>query len=182
LRSVLIGLIALPGLAVADEYDETIGIFRRAESGSMFDSAYGYAVFPTIGKAGFIVGGAYGKGRVYERGVHVGNVTMTQLTVGYQLGAQGYAMVIFLQDKRAFDEFIGGSFEFNAQATATAITAGASAGASTTGAHTGISGGKNDASATGGYYRGMAVYTIARGGLMAELSVGGQKFSYRPAH
>jgi lipid-binding SYLF domain-containing protein len=139
-------------------------------------------VFPTIGKAGFIVGGAYGKGRVYERGVHVGNVTMTQLTVGYQLGAQGYAMVIFLQDKRAFDEFIGGSFEFNAQATATAITAGASAGASTTGAHTGISGGKNDASATGGYYRGMAVYTIARGGLMAELSVGGQKFSYRPAH
>ncbi|MDP6376987.1 MAG: lipid-binding SYLF domain-containing protein [Pseudomonadales bacterium] len=146
----------------------------------MFDQSYGYAIFPTVGKAGFWVGGAYGKGRVYKLGEYVGDTSITQATVGLQIGAQGFAMIIFFQDKRAFNEFTSGNFEFNAQVSATAITAGVSAGATTTGTHSGASAGKNDATASGAFYRGMAVYTIARGGLMAEASVGGQKFTYTP--
>ena len=105
---------------------------------------------------------------------------MTQVTLGLQLGGQAYSQIIFFQDKRAFNEFAGGNFEFGAQTTAVAITAGASAGTSTTGSSAGISGGQNDASTTGVYYKGMATFTVAKGGLMYEASIGGQKFSYSP--
>jgi lipid-binding SYLF domain-containing protein len=161
------------------KYAETVKIFKNAgESGSFFDNSYGYAVFPTIGKAGFIVGGAHGKGRVYEQGAHVGNSSVTQLSVGFQAGAQGYSQIVFFEDKRAFDEFTSGNFEFGAQAAAVAITAGASAGAATTGTSAGASGGKNDATTVGKYHKGMAVFTVAKGGLMFEASVAGQKFKY----
>jgi lipid-binding SYLF domain-containing protein len=104
------------------------------------------------------------------------------LTVGLQLGGQAYSQIIFFEDKRAFDEFTSGNFEFGAQASAVAITAGASATASTTGSSAGASGGQHDASTKeiGGYYKGMAVFTVAKGGLMYEASIGGQKFSYTP--
>ena len=126
-------------------------------------------------------GGAYGKGRVYEQGKHVGNTSMTQVTVGFQLGGQAYSQIIFFEDKRAFDEFTSGNFEFGAQATAVAITAGASAAATTTGSAAGASGGRHDATTAGaGYHKGMATFTVATGGLMYEASVGGQKFSYTP--
>ncbi|MGB8410395.1 MAG: YSC84-related protein [Gallionella sp.] len=105
---------------------------------------------------------------------------MTQITVGLQLGGQAFSQIIFFEDKRAFDEFTGGNFEFGAEASAVAITAGASAQATTTGSSAGASGGKNDAKTTGSYYRGMAIFTVAKGGLMYEASVGGQKFSYTP--
>lgn len=165
----------------ADEYQDTIAVFKQAgESGAFFDSAYGYAVFPTIGKAGIGLGGAYGTGRVYEQGVYVGDTKMTQVTVGLQLGGQAYSQIIFFQDKRAFDEFTSGNFEFGAQATAVAITAGASAAAGTSGAAAGASGGQHDASTIGNYYKGMAVFTVAKGGLMFEASIGGQKFEYHP--
>jgi len=173
-------LFALPGFAVADEYEDTIGLFRAAESKEMFDRSHSYAVFPTVGKAGFVVGGSYGAGRVYQGGQHVGDTSLTQLSVGFQAGAQGFAMIVFLQDERAFGEFTSGNFEFGADIGATVITAGVSAGTGTTGSRAGASGGKNDASATGGFYRGMAVYTIARGGLMYEASVSGSKFTYNP--
>jgi lipid-binding SYLF domain-containing protein len=167
--------------AWADEYAETIEIFKKAgPSGSFFDTCYGYAVFPTIGKGGMGIGGARGKGRVYAQGEHVGNATMTQLTVGFQLGGQAFSQIIFLEDERAFEEFTSGNFEFGAQATAVAVTAGASATASTTGTSAGASGGKNDATAVGNYYKGMAIFTVAKGGLMYEASVGGQKFNYKP--
>ncbi|MFB3104734.1 MAG: YSC84-related protein [Pseudomonadales bacterium] len=165
----------------ADPYADTIQVFRQAEASNLFDSAYGYAVFRTIGKAGIGVGGAHGKGRVYEQDRHIGNTSMTQLTVGFQLGGQAYSQIIFFQDKRALQEFTHGNFEFGAQATAVAITAGVSASASTTGHSASISGGKNDAATTGVYYKGMAIYTVAKGGLMYEASVGGQKFRYTPA-
>jgi lipid-binding SYLF domain-containing protein len=184
-RAILMALLvsvlgATP--AWADEYADTIQVFKGAgESARYFKNSYGYAVFPTIGKGGFGIGGAYGTGRVYERGAYIGDTSMTQLTLGFQLGGQAYSQIVFFQDKRALNEFTGGNFEFGAQASAVAITAGASAGASTTGTSAAASGGQHDAeTASAGYYKGMMVFTIAKGGLMYEATIGGQKFSYTP--
>jgi hypothetical protein len=176
-------LLVLSSPARADAYSDAIKSFMNAgESGKFFDHAYGYAIFPTIGKAGIGVGGAYGEGRVYAAGLYVGNATMTQLTLGFQLGGQAFSQIVFFQNQTAYEEFTSGNFEFSAQATAVAITAGVSADASTTGGlAAGASGGRNDATTVhGGYRRGLAVFTIARGGLMFEAVLGGQKFSYTP--
>jgi len=164
----------------ADEYADTKKMFEDAGVANLFDSAYGYALFPTIGKAGaFLVGGAYGEGRVFEQGKYIGNTKMMQATVGFQLGGAGFSQVIFFQDKRALTEFTNGNFEFGAEAQATAITAAAGASANTAGSSATASGGKNNAStAGGGYNKGMATYTITKGGLMYEVSIGGQKFSF----
>ena len=167
--------------AFADEYSDTVTVFRKAgESSKFFANSYGYAVFPTIGKGGVGIGGAHGSGRVYAKGAYVGDTSMTQLTVGLQLGGQAFSEVIFFEDKRAFDEFTSGNFEFGAQATAVAITAGASAQATTTGNSAGASGSKNSAKTAGEYHKGMATFTVAKGGLMYEATIGGQKFSYTP--
>lgn len=164
------------------KYEETRDIFRKAgESGRYFTNSYGYALFPTIGKGGIGIGGAYGEGRVYARGKYTGDASMTQLTIGFQLGGQAYSQIIFFEDKRAYDEFTGNNFAFGAQASAVAITAGASASASTAGgASAGASGGKNDATTKGSYHKGMAVFTVAKGGLMYEATIGGQKFKFTP--
>jgi lipid-binding SYLF domain-containing protein len=137
-------------------------------------------VFPSIGKGGLGVGGARGKGRVYAKGKLIGETTMTQLSFGLQAGGQAYSQIIFFQDKRALDEFTSGNFEFSAGINAIAITSSASASAGTTGSTAGASGGKKDATTAGGYQKGMAVFTIAKGGLMYEASLAGQKFSYKP--
>jgi lipid-binding SYLF domain-containing protein len=175
-------LLALAsGFAQADNHSDARKIFEEAgESKAYFGNSYGYALFPTIGKAGMGIGGAHGKGQVYVDDQHVGNSKMTQVTVGFQLGGQAYSQIIFFQDKRAFEEFTSGNFEFGAQATAVAITAGASAQATTGGgASAGASGGKHDASTvSAGYNKGMAVFTVAKGGLMYEATLGGQKYSY----
>jgi len=176
-------LLALPfaaSWAEEADYAGTIEIFQNAgQSGSFFGNSYGYAVFPTVGKAGLLAAGAaFGEGRVYAGGKHVGDTSMSQLTVGPQLGGQAYSEIIFFEDKRAFDEFTSGNFEFGAQASVVAITAGASAGASTAGSSVGASGGKKDATTVGKYQKGMAVFTVTKGGLMYEASIGGQKFSY----
>jgi len=179
---VVLLLLAVPfAPALADKYADTIKVFRNAgESGSFFGKSYGYAVFPTIGKGGIGIGGAYGKGRVYKQGKYVGDASMTQLSLGLQLGGQAYSQIIFLQDRRAFDEFTSGNFEFGAEASAVAITAAASAEASTAGTSAGASGGRHDATTVGHWYKGMAVFTVAKGGLMYEASIGGQKFKYTP--
>ena len=178
---MLLSLLAFPfASALADDYADTIKVFRGAgQSAKFFGNSYGYAVFPTIGKGGIGIGGAHGKGRVYAKGAYVGDTSMTQLTVGLQLGGQAYSQIIFFQDKRAFDEFTGGNFEFGAQATAVAITAGASAQATTGGTGAGASGTQSHAKTAGEYQKGMAVFTVAKGGLMYEASVGGQKFGYK---
>jgi lipid-binding SYLF domain-containing protein len=175
-------LLAVPfAPAFADDYAETITLFRNAgQSGRFFNDSYGYAVFPTIGKGGIGIGGAHGNGRVYTKGAYVGDTSMTQLTLGFQLGGQAYSQIIFFQDKRSFDEFTTGNFEFGAQATAVAITAGASAQVSTGGTGAGASGASGNASTHGSYHKGMAVFTLAKGGLMYEASIGGQKFNYKP--
>ncbi|MBH80303.1 MAG: hypothetical protein CMQ49_07345 [Gammaproteobacteria bacterium] len=168
--------------AFADKYTDTIDLFKNAgAANAFFSSAYGYAVFPTVAKAGFGVGGARGKGRVFVRDNPVGNTNMTQVSVGFQIGGQGFSQIIFFEDARAFREFSSGSFEFGANASAVAITAGASVSAATTGTAASASGGRKDAATTGRtYYKGMKVFTIAKGGLMYEASLVGQKFSYRP--
>jgi lipid-binding SYLF domain-containing protein len=175
-------LLVLPiGSVLADEYSDTISLFKNAgESGSFFDNSYGYAVFPTIGKGGIGIGGAHGKGRVYAAGEYVGDSSVTQLTVGFQLGVEAFSEMIFFEDKRAFDEFTGGNFEFSADASVVAITASAKAAATSTGSSAGASGGKKDATTIGSYHKGMATFTIAKGGLMYQATVGGQKFSYTP--
>jgi len=182
LRNLLVLLLlAFPGArAYADDYADTIKVFRGAgESGQFFNKSYAYAVFPTIGKGGIGIGAAHGSGRVYAKGEHVGDTSMTQVTIGWQLGGQAYSQIIFFEDKRAFDEFTGGNFEFGAQATAVAITAGASAQAGTTGTSAGASGNQQSAKTAAKYSKGVAVFSVAKGGLMYEASIGGQKFSYK---
>jgi lipid-binding SYLF domain-containing protein len=177
----LVSLVLPLSSAWADEYTDTIKLFKNAgESGKLLDTAYGYAVFPTIGKAGVAVGGAYGKGRVYKQGKYIGDTAMTQVTVGLQLGAEAYSEMILFEDERALKEFTKGNFEFGANAQAIAITASAGAQAGTTGTSAGASVGKKDAKTVGGYTKGMAIFTVAKGGLMYEASVGGQKFTYTP--
>jgi len=181
---ILCLLFALPfGSALADEdaakYSSAIKTFQDAgESGAFFGNSYGYAVFPSVGKAGLGIGGAYGNGRVYAGGKLVGDTRMTQLSIGWQAGAQAYSQIIFFEDKRSYDEFTGGNFEFSADASAVAITAGASASAGSTGAAAGASAGKSDATTKGAYRKGMATFTVAKGGLMYEAVLAGQKFKY----
>jgi len=179
--SVVLALISQ--FALADEYDDAINVFRNAgESAAYFDKSVGYAVFPTIAKGGIGIGGAYGKGRVYKGGKLIGTTSMAQASIGLQLGGQAYTQIIFFENEAALDNFTSGNFEFSAEASAVAITAGASAGASTGGgASAGVSGGKNDADTSSlGFRKGMAVFTVAKGGLMYEAALGGQKYSYEP--
>lgn len=125
---------------------------------NVFAGAYGYAILPNIGKGALVVGGASGNGIVYEKGKMVGKAKMSQVTVGFQAGGQAYRELIFFENKEAMDRFKGDNFEFSAQASAVAATAGASANAK--------------------YTDGIMIYTQQKGGLMYEASVGGQKFNY----
>lgn len=179
LSVVFVALLALCSTALADNYTETKKMFKDAGIVDKFTTSFGYALFPTIGKVGFVIGGAYGKGRVYTQDGYYGDTSMTQATIGFQLGGAGFSQVVFFQDKRAFAEFIRGSFEFGADVEAVALTAAVGASANTGGSSATASGGKNNASiGDSGYNHGMATYTITKGGLMYEATVGGQKFSF----
>jgi lipid-binding SYLF domain-containing protein len=135
--------------------------FKEKDPGmaKVFAGAYGYAVFPTVGKGGVGLGAARGKGYVYQRGRLIGRSTLTQVTIGLQLGGQVYSEVVFFKDAAALDNFRKGKLKLDAQASAIALTARASADL--------------------GYRKGVAIVTMAKGGLMYEASVGGQKFSYQ---
>jgi lipid-binding SYLF domain-containing protein len=113
-------------------------------------------------------------------GRYVGDTSLTQVSVGWQVGGQAYSQIIFFENKAIFDDFAKGDFEFGADADAVAITAAAGASASTAGASAGASGGMKDAVTAGRYYKGMAVFTIVKGGAMAQAALAGQKFSYTP--
>ena len=142
--------------------EEAIALFKQADSSMVewFDNSYGYAVFPNIGKGGIGVGGAHGKGLVYKGGEVVGKTSLTQITVGLQLGGQVYQQVIFFEDEASYNNFTGGNFELSAQASAIAAAAGVAANAT--------------------YRYGVAIFTVGKSGLMYEASVGGQKFSFNP--
>jgi len=175
-----LALIAAVGVAHAGKYEDTIALFKNAgESAAFFRNSYAYAVFPNIGEGGFVVGGAFGRGRVYVGGKLVGDATMKQLSVGFQAGGKDFTQIIFFQDQRALDQFESGSFEFSAGASAIAVTAGANVSAGTNGVTSGASAGKRDATTDGVYNDGMAVFTIAKGGLMYAATLAGQKFTYK---
>ena len=127
---------------------------------TFFDEASGYAVFPSVGKGAIGVGGAYGKGELYEAGQLEGYCTLTQASIGLALGGQVYTELIFFETGTALDRFKTGNFAFAAQASAVALKSGASANAK--------------------YSDGVAVFTMGESGLMYEASIGGQKFSYVP--
>jgi lipid-binding SYLF domain-containing protein len=174
-------MLSIGAAQARGSYAETIAIFKNAgASGTFFSRSYAYAVFPTVGSGALGVGAAYGKGRVYVHGVHTGDATMGQVSVGFQAGGKAYSEIIFFEDKRALDEFESGNFEFGADASVVAVTAGANAGAATNGASAGVSAGQNDATTRGNYQRGMAVFTVAKGGLMYSAAIAGQKFTYSP--
>ena len=173
------GLAFFAGPVLADSYANTVALFKQAgPSAHFFRLSYGYAVFPTIAKGGFVVGGARGKGRVYRRGSHIGYTTVTQLSVGIQAGGQAYSEIIFFETPQDLRRFESGKFALGAQASAIAITAGASASASTAGSGASASGTEENATTLGRYQDGIAVFTIAKGGLMYEATVAGQKFSF----
>ena len=144
------------------ESNEIIKEFKEKDPGmsKFFTSSYGYAVFPHIGKGGLGVGGAGGKGTVFKGGTAVADAKMSQVTIGFQAGGQKYAEVIFFEDAETYKDFVSGNFEFAAQVSAVALTAGASADAA--------------------YKDGLLVVTMTIGGLMYEASVGGQKFKVTP--
>ncbi|MEO7987019.1 MAG: YSC84-related protein [Gemmatimonadales bacterium] len=141
---------------------EVIAKFKEKDPGmaEIFAKANGYAVFPTVGKGAIGIGGARGKGHVYRNGRHIGRSTLTQVTIGLQLGGQAYSEVVFFQNAEALENFKLGHLKLDAQASAIALT--------------------TRASADLGYRSGVAIVTMAKGGLMYEASVGGQKFSFRP--
>jgi lipid-binding SYLF domain-containing protein len=179
---VLCVLMFAGSFARADEYSDTVDVYKKAgESASFFKDCYGYAVFPTIGKGGLGVGAAHGDGRVYEKGKYIGDTSMTQVSVGLQAGGQAYSQIIFFENKAALDQFTSGNFEFGAGVSAVAIKSGASGSVGTTGATASASsgGGETGAGTAGKYRKGMAVFSVAKGGLMYEASLAGQKYKYK---
>jgi lipid-binding SYLF domain-containing protein len=145
-----------------DESEVTIARFKKMDPSlnTFFNKAYAFAVFPNIGKGAIVIGGAYGKGKVYRNGRVIGSTSMTQVTVGAQLGGQGYSELIFFKDQAAFDQFKSENLKFDAQVSAVAVKYGGAASAS--------------------YSKGVAVFVMTKAGLMFEASVGGQAFTYTP--
>ena len=148
-----------------DKYDikkanKTITEFKKEDNSleTFFENSFGYAVFPSIGKGGIGIGGAAGKGVVFKQGEMIGGSNMTQITVGFQFGGQEYSEIIFFEDADSFNRFINNKYQFAAQVSAVALKSGISADAS--------------------YTDGVAVFTQAKGGLMYEASIGGQKFKF----
>ena len=175
-------IMALVNPVQADQYADTIAVYKSVDTVQpFFDSAYGYAVFPTVGKGGIGIGGAFGKGQVYRKGKVTGKVSLVKATIGFQLGGQAFSEIIFLEDERAYNDFTSGNFEFDATASAVAITAAVQAKAGTEGTTAGASAGPaTGKQAPSTYRKGMAVFVHTKGGLMYEASIGGQKFNFTP--
>lgn len=185
LLALSLGLIfCAPALAKDEikDYSKQLRTYRESEaSGPFFKKSYGYAFFPTVGKGGIGIGGAYGKGQVYRKGKVTGTTSLFKVTIGFQLGGQAFSELIFFQDKRAYNEFINGAFELDATASAVAITAGAQATAGTGGTTAGMSAGPQTGKQLGSnYVSGTAIFIHTKGGLMYEAAIGGQKFKFQP--
>lgn len=149
-------------LREADQVKMTIERFMDQDPGlkTFFDKAYGYAVFPRVGKGAYIVGGTYGKGLVYEQGNHAGHTSIIAASVGLQIGGQEFSEIIFFRDKITMDFFKQGNLELSAQASAVAVNTGVAA--------------KTQ------YDEGIAIFVLPTAGLMVEASIGGQKFTFEP--
>lgn len=170
ITTISLALLAIPLVTMAarapagDDMHErvlkTVEAFKTKDPGikKFFNGAIGYAVFPVVGKGAAGIGGAHGSGELIVGGKAVGTVKLNQVTVGLQLGGESYSEIIFFNEQTTLDGFRHGDFAFAAQVSAVALTSGASANAA--------------------YRDGVAIFTEAKGGLMYEASVGGQKFSF----
>jgi lipid-binding SYLF domain-containing protein len=140
----------------------TVATFERTDPGlsAWFSRASGYAVFPGVGKGGLGIGGGHGSGVVFQNGQPIGKTSMTQITVGAQVGGQAFSEVIFFETPQALADFTRGNFEFHGAVSAVALKSGASADAK--------------------YKNSVAVFTATKGGMMLEAAIGGQKFKYEP--
>ena len=176
-------LLLISSNAMADKYSDTIDVFIKSDAVKpFFNEAYGYAVFPRVGKGGIILGGAYGAGRVFKQRSISGTAALMKISVGFQLGGQAFSEIIFFEDKRAYNEFTSGTFEFDGSLSAVLITTAAQAQAGTQGSSAGVSlGPATGTQAEANYTKGMAVFIHTLGGLMYVMSIGGQKFSFTPA-
>lgn len=185
LKTIGVLTILFCGLSSAlavEDYSSSIAVFKKSPvCKPYFDKAYGFAMFPTIGEGAFGIGAARGDGQVYRGGKVTGYASMTQISIGFQVGGQAYSQIIFFEDKRAYENFTSGNFEFDASASAVAITAGAQASTGTTGNTAGASVGPSTGKQfTASYYKGTAIFVHTKGGLMYEASVAGQKFNFKP--
>ncbi len=141
--------------------EETVASFRaQPELHRYFDEAYGYAVFPTVGKAALVFGGAYGTGKVWEQGTLIGSARISKASVGFQVGAEAYSEIVFFRSRGEFEKFKRGEFAFHAEVSAAAPAVGANLEAA--------------------WDHGVAVFARSKGGLMASAAVGGQKFDFEP--
>ena len=166
---ILVAILLLVAMGFAQSKKEKLAadattakeefIKADAKMADLFANAYGYAIFPNVGKGAVGVGGAAGNGIAYEQGAKVGSASLKQVTVGFQLGGQSYREVVFFEAKKDMDKFKENKIELSAQVSAVAAAAGASANAK--------------------YKEGVMVFTMAKGGLMYEASVGGQKFKFQ---
>ena len=180
--TVMMMMVAAPASVFADSHTDAIAVFKSSPAVMpFFETAYGYAVFPTVGKGGLFVGGTYGKGKVFRGDTTTGTATLIKLSLGWQVGGQAFREIIFFEDQRAYDEFTRGTFDFDANASAVAITAGLQAQAGSMGKTAGASVGPSTGKQAGTNYRkGMAVFVHAIGGLMLEAAIGGQTITFEP--
>jgi len=176
LSSVVLGLVGMAAMLLtgcstapqspeerANLHDDAQASLQRMERDdpglrNFLDNAYGYVMFPSVGKGGLGVGGAFGKGEVFEKGQHIGFASLTQASIGLQAGGQEYAELLVFENQAALDKFKGNKFEVSANASAVALKAGAAAAAK--------------------FSNGVAIFIHTKGGLMAEASVGGQRFEF----
>ena len=144
------------------EARQAMGNFQQADSSlkQYFDSSAGYVIFPSVAKGGLVIGGAHGKGIVYANGKAIGQATLTQASIGAQVGGQSFAEVIFFETPTALEDFKGGNFEMSADVSAVAAAEGASKAAK--------------------YKNGVMVFALPKKGLMVQASIGGQKFKFEP--
>lgn len=172
LKSVSLVLFLFVGIGLSAQTKKQVKVMTDAQKAKkemlkkasglqdFFDDAAGYVIFPNVGKGGFVVGGSFGNGVVYDNGNAVGMAKLKKVDVGLQAGGQAISEVIFFETQKELENFKGGKFQFAAQASAVAIKSGKAINAK--------------------YKDGVAVFALPKGGLMAEAAVGGQKFSYKP--
>ncbi len=157
-----VSLAARAGDDLKTEAEQAVQTFQKADSTlkKMMDGAVAYAIFPSVGRAGFIIGGERGKGLVYQNGKVIGQAKLTEVNIGAQAGVENYSELILFETPEALRDFKGSDWEMSAKVNAVAAAEGAAA--------------------TAKYREGVAVFTTTKGGLMVQAAVGGQKFKFKP--
>ena len=184
-RTLALAAILLATTALAQkvrDFSDAIDAFKAVPAVQpFFDNSYGYVVWRRIARGGFGIGGATGRGQVYIDGEVTGFSRLFDVSVGFQLGGQVYRQIIFFESKVAYEDFTDGGFEFDAQAAAIAVTASAQASSGTQGSQAAVGAATtSELAAASAYHNGTRVFTMARGGLMYQVTIAGQRYNFRP--